>query len=154
MPLEPLEKERDRLLSLWQECEADEADSEKEDEIDHVSCNSDYSNQDQEAEVEEEGQMREQLQEMEENEEEVRENNFFVNIIIHSPGVKASARNAKTPIEFFQNFMNELMITDIVMNTNNRIAEKSEKWKNSPHYVETTVVTNSSYEVMLVLPDQ
>ncbi|KAK9694199.1 hypothetical protein QE152_g33698 [Popillia japonica] len=55
-----------RLLSLWQECEADEpfideANSEEEDEIDHVRCNSDYSDQKQEGSVEEEGQMREQL---------------------------------------------------------------------------------------------
>ncbi|KAK9754341.1 Transposase IS4 [Popillia japonica] len=124
-------------------------------------CNSNYSDQEQEAEVAEEEQMREQLQEIVENEEEVRENNVFVgkngtrwskippnknlrsrseNIIIHLPGVKASARNAKSPIECFQLFIDEQMITDIVMNTNNKIVEKSEKWKNSPHNVETTVV--------------
>ncbi|KAI4462550.1 voltage-gated potassium channel [Holotrichia oblita] len=73
-------KDQDRLLSLWQECEAaetfiDEAHLEEKDEIDHVSFNSDYSDQEQEAEVEEEGQMREQLQEMEENEEE-----FLINL--------------------------------------------------------------------------
>ncbi|KAK9679210.1 Transposase IS4 [Popillia japonica] len=76
------QKEQDRLLSLWQEYEADEpfideADSQEEDEIHHVSCNSDDSDQEQEAQVEEEGHMREQLQEMEEDEEEVRENNFL-----------------------------------------------------------------------------
>ncbi|KAI4462546.1 voltage-gated potassium channel [Holotrichia oblita] len=73
-------KDQDRLLSLWQEFEAaetfiDEAHLEEKDEIDHVSFNSDYSDQEQEAEVEEEGQIREQLEEMEENEEE-----FLINL--------------------------------------------------------------------------
>ncbi|KAK9679582.1 hypothetical protein QE152_g39873 [Popillia japonica] len=76
------QKEQVRLLSLWQECEADEpfideADSQEEDEIHHVSCNSHDSDQEQEAQVEEEGQMRQQLQEMEENQKEIRENIFL-----------------------------------------------------------------------------
>ncbi|CAH2006348.1 unnamed protein product [Acanthoscelides obtectus] len=44
---------------------------------------------------------------------------------------------AKTPLECFFLFIDEVMIVDIVKNTNLRIIEKSEKWKESPHYGET-----------------
>ncbi|CAG9818093.1 unnamed protein product [Phaedon cochleariae] len=48
------QKEQDRLLNLWEEHEAiepyiDEEDSEEEDEIDHLSTNTDYSDQEQAA---------------------------------------------------------------------------------------------------------
>lgn len=166
------QKQQDYLQSLWKEsedCEVDQSfidaeDSEEENEIDRVSVNSDYPDQEQEAVGEEE------LEEEENERENI--NHFFMgkngtkwsknppnknvrtrseNIVTHLPGVKAYGKSAKTPAECFQLFIDEDMIADITRNTNYRIAEKSEKWKNSPHYVETTVVEIKSLLGLLYL---
>uniref|UniRef100_V5GVF1 PiggyBac transposable element-derived protein n=1 Tax=Anoplophora glabripennis TaxID=217634 RepID=V5GVF1_ANOGL len=139
------QKEQDRLWKLWEEYEdvepyVDEEDSEEEQENDHLSINSDYPDQEQEAG--DEGQRYVQEQDEEEERERAREGKmktrFFVgkngskwsketpnknvrtradNIIIHLPGVKTYGKSAKTPIECFQLFIDEEMTADIVRNT-------------------------------------
>jgi hypothetical protein len=61
------------------------------------------------------------------------------NIITHLPGVRNRAKNAKTPLKCFLLFFDEQMITDVVEHTNQRISEKSDRWKDSPHYGKTDV---------------
>lgn len=158
------QKEQDRLQRLWDESEdidpfyTAEKDSEEESEIDHLSTHSDYPDQEQEGEGPEEIDGLEKERQEKEIEQEVQvllgkngtkwlakmsSKNVRTrseNIISHLPGVRAYGKAAKTPLECFQLFIDEQMIADVVINTNYRIKEKSEKWKSSAHYGETTVV--------------
>lgn len=153
------EREQQRLLALWAEVEneemIDQEDSEADEEIDNLSVCSDYPDMEQEGEIETDERHNEH-----EVTAEPDKNSFFIgkngnrwfkeftnrnvrtkaeNIITHLPGVKNKGRDAKTPIECFLLFVDDQIIADIVLHTNQRIAEKSEKWKASPHYGETNV---------------
>lgn len=150
------ERQQAHLLSLWkqmedQEIEAIDAnDSEEDNEIDNVSVCSDYPDLEQEGE--QEGEQDVSVQDP--------RNKYYLgkdglkwlkdypnktvrtraeNIITRLPGCKPYATQAKSALECFLLFFDNQMLLDIVSHTNQRIAEKSDKWKKSSHYRETTV---------------
>lgn len=156
------EEEQRRLQSLWQETEndenfIDEDDSEEDDEIDNVSLCSDYPDLEQDAE--EENPEMQEVDGQQNVSDPIEFHNFYgkngmtwckeynvrnvrtrsENIITHLPGVKQYGRNAKTPLQCFLLFFDEMIIADIVVHTNDRIAEKSENWKACSHYGETCI---------------
>lgn len=152
------ERQQAHLQALWDDIESEDEpidgqDSEENSELDNVSVCSDYPDLEQEPEHDEEGK------EINQQNLKMAECDFFLgkngmkwfknpknknvrtraeNIITHLPGVKNYGKYARSPLECFLLFIDEQIIGDIVIYTNQRILEKSSTWKDSPHYGKTS----------------
>nr|CAI5818115.1 unnamed protein product [Callosobruchus analis] len=117
------EKERQRLLRLFEEVNAEEQpDDEADENTDDCVETREDSDTEQEAENEDEEYFESQSD---------RVRTAKANKVSHRPGVKGEAKNAKTPLDCWNLFFSEQMLVSIVENTNIFIEAITPKYQRS-----------------------
>lgn len=164
---DPYEREKARLLTLWEEVQSDdEADeieiSENDDsEIDECEELHHDSETDQEApdsDTENSSSDSETTAGLfigKDKSTKWRKHHYPLNvrtkrqnIISHLPGPKGNARKASTPLQTFQNFIDEEIIDEIVENTNIYISNIKQNYKDPQ---DATTTTNMEIKALIGL---
>nr|CAH7732023.1 unnamed protein product [Callosobruchus chinensis] len=159
---DPYEKEQARLLALWEELqsddEADEAEIIESDDSEIDGCEQLQHHSETEQEDSDTNEPRHLLFIGKDKSTKWRKHQYPLNvrtrrqnIISHLPGPKGNAKNSTTPLQTFQNFIDQNIIDAIVENTNIYISSIKEQYQDPQDVTPTNATEIHALIGLLIL---
>nr|CAH7712309.1 unnamed protein product [Callosobruchus chinensis] len=160
---DPYEKEKARLLALWEELqsddEADEAEIIESDDSEIDGCEQlQHHSETEQEDSDTIGSQRHLLFIGKDKSTKWRKHQYPLNvrtrrqnIISHLPGPKGNAKNSTTPLQTFQNFIDQNIIDAIVENTNIYISSIKEQYQDPQDVTPTNATEIHALIGLLIL---